>query len=192
MAHIASATPIATRVAIVLPGKAMMIVLSCLIVGVAGRDLNRMSVRIRHRLEKAQRTAVPRGDELHADFVSGTERIRSGRADAALSETGCGAEREDPRGVRAISALDLDRQRPVRIGEFDAFDGALQLLFRLHVVDACEGMMSLQRGTCHQPRAYDDTSQNSPNHCLASVKGVPARGAVTKRLRKKEFTADRG
>src|SRR5262249_59152563 len=104
MAAIASVTPIATRVTIFLRGKAMTVIRR-LVVGVAGRDLNRVSVGIGHRLEEAQRAAVPRGDELHADFVPGAERIRSSRADAALREAGRGAEREDPRGVRAVLAL---------------------------------------------------------------------------------------
>src|SRR5712691_1802019 len=51
--------------------KAMMVPRGCLIVGVTGGDLDHAPVRHGHRLEKPQRTAVPRGEELHGNVVPG-------------------------------------------------------------------------------------------------------------------------
>src|SRR5205823_10614113 len=51
--------------------------------------------------------------------------------------------------------------------EFDLGQRARDFLLPLHVVDAGEGMMRLERGTGHQTPAHDDTSQSSSNHwCL--------------------------
>jgi hypothetical protein len=56
----------------------------CLIVGVAGGDLDHAPVRHSNRLEKSQWTAIPRWNELHGNVVPGVERIRSGFTDPPL------------------------------------------------------------------------------------------------------------
>src|SRR6185295_1195537 len=68
------------KVIIVPPG-----VLGCrLIVGVTGGNLDHVPVRIGHRLEKAQRTAVLCRDEPRLDGIPGVKGIRSGFADPPL------------------------------------------------------------------------------------------------------------
>src|SRR4051812_43851757 len=75
---------------------------SGLVVGVASRDLDDAPVGQRDRLEEAERTAVPRRDELHADVVAGVERIGPGLADTALRERGRRSERQHPVGHRPV------------------------------------------------------------------------------------------
>src|SRR6185436_5954496 len=106
---------------------------SRLIIGIASGDLNHAPVGHSHRLEESERTAVPRRDELHADFVAGVKGVLSGLPDAPLCERGCGAEREYPLGLRTIRVLDRKRQRPVGVHELDLLDRARDLRFLVHI-----------------------------------------------------------
>ncbi len=66
-------------------------------VGTAG-DYDYVPVSESHCLEKSQRAAVLRGDELHLNFVPGVEGIRADFTDTLLRERGGGAERQYPLG----------------------------------------------------------------------------------------------
>src|SRR3989442_16042097 len=86
--------------------KAMMVPLFCLIVGITSRDLDDAPVRHDHRLEKSQRAAIPRREELHRNVVAGVEGIRPGFTDSPLREGRGGTECHHPRGCRAVLILD--------------------------------------------------------------------------------------
>src|SRR5262249_30359971 len=115
-------TAIATLDQMILRRKPMMVLRCRLTVGVTGGDLDHTPVRHDHRLQKSQRTAVPRGEELHRNFVPGVERIRPRFTDTPLREGRGGAECQHPLGCRAIRILDCDTQRPVGIYELYLFD----------------------------------------------------------------------
>src|SRR5262245_37644213 len=103
----ATTTPIATAGQMFLRWKALMPVpRSRLVIRIASGDLDHAPVGHGHRLEEPERTAVPRWDELHADFVAGVQGVLSGLPDAPLGERGCGAERKHPLGLRTIRVLD--------------------------------------------------------------------------------------
>src|ERR1700681_441923 len=141
----------------------------CLVIGVPRGDRDDGPVGLGNGLEKPNRTAVPRRDELRGDEVPCLEDIR-GLAAPPLREGGGGAGREHPLGGRAIRVLDLEMKRPVGVHKLDDCERPRDLLFPLHVVDTREGMMSLQRAAGHQPHTQDAASQSSPHHsCLREV-----------------------
>src|SRR5713101_9327322 len=167
---IVRATAIATLVHIIPFREAMAISRYRLVVRVTRGYIHDLAVRPRNRLEESQRTPVPCRDELRGQRFAGLERIRADFGDPAIGERRGRAGREHPVGRRAVGVLHRDRHRSVRIHELDLGQRARDFLLRLHVVDAGEGMMRLERGTGHQTPADDDTSQSSPNHlCLREV-----------------------
>src|SRR5580704_9910464 len=108
-----------------------------LVIGVPCRDRDHGAVSLGNGLEKPNRTAVPRRNELRGDEVPSLEDIRV-LADPALRERGGGAGREHPLGGRAIRVLDLHMKRPVGVHKLDDGERPRDLLFPLHVVDARE------------------------------------------------------
>ncbi len=132
-----------------------MISLLCLVVRVAGGDLDHAPVRHDHGLEKAQRTAVPRRQKLHFDCISsrcGAHSVRSCRSRSGRAPS------------RSPSVITHSVVVPSAFLTARASDpwGLVNLMlvtvpdssFSFHVVHAREGMMSLQRpAAIHTVRA---------------------------------------
>src|SRR5665213_225202 len=123
------------------------------IVRAAAGDHDHVPVRVGDRLEEPYGMAVLRGDALHLDGVPGVEGVRPDFPNPPLREGRGRAQGENPLGCRGIRILDRDRQRTVGIHKLYFFDRPRKLLFRFHVVDTGEGMMSPQGATSHQPYA---------------------------------------
>src|SRR5437773_2804601 len=161
---IVRATATATPVHIIPFREAMAISRYRLVGRVPRGDVHHGAVRPRNRLEESQWTPVPCRDELRGQRFADLERLRADFGDPAIGERRGRAGREHPVGRRAVGVLHRDRQRSMRIHELDLGQRARDFLLPLHVVDAGEGMMRLERGTGHQTPAHDDTSQSSSNH----------------------------
>src|SRR5262249_41493452 len=137
------------------------------VVGVAGRHLEHLPVGRGYGFQESERVAVARRNELRGERLARLERPL---ANPTLRERRSRAGRKGPVDGRAVWVLDRDRYRAVRIYELNFRERSGDFLLTLHVVDAREGMVSLQREGAHNARDKNEISKGSPNHPCASVK----------------------